>query len=141
MPTLTTETLSVTINATFDDVVADLADPLTHPEWGTEFFAGPATPGERPGEAVVAIPAMGGPVRMRIDADPACGRIDMVFAPGEAPFGPPLPIRVIPNGDGVDVLFTLARLPGQPDTDWEAGLEGMRRELENLRRRHEEVGG
>ena len=86
------------------------------------------------------IPTMGGPVRVHIDADPACGRIDMALAPGDAPFGPPLPIRVIPNGDGVDVLFTLTRFPGQPDEEWGAGLEGMRRELENLRRRHERAG-
>lgn len=140
MPTMTTRTLSVTIDAAFDAVVADLADPLTHPEWANEFFVGPAKAGERIGEATATVPAMGGPVRLRIDADPACGRIDLALAPGEAPFGESLPIRVIPNGDGVDVLFTLTRVAGQPDAEWEAGLEGMRRELENLRRRHEEVG-
>lgn len=141
MPTMTTETLSVTIDARFDDVFADLANPVTHPEWATEFFAGPATPGERPGEAVATVPAMGGPVRIRIDADPTCGRIDMGLAPGDAPFGPPLPIRLIRNGDGVDVLFTLARTPGQTSEAWEAGLDGMKRELENLRARHETAGG
>ncbi len=141
MPTMTTETITVTIDAAFDDVVADLADPSTHPEWATDFFAGPATAGENPGEASVTIPAMGGPARVRIDADPKCGRIDMALAPEGAPYGPPLPIRVIPNGDGVDVLFTLTRLPGQPDAEWIAGLGGMRRELENLRRRHERAGG
>ena len=55
MPTMTTKTLSVTIDAEFGDVVADLSDPMTHPEWATEFFAGPATPGDRRDEAVATI--------------------------------------------------------------------------------------
>jgi hypothetical protein len=44
---------------------------------------------------------------------------------------------VIPNTDGVDVLFTLARFPGQSDDDWEEGLLSMSRELTNLKERHE----
>ena len=46
-------------------------------------------------------------------------------------------MRVVPNGDGCDVLFTLARFPGTPDEAWEEGLASMQRELENLKARHE----
>jgi hypothetical protein len=60
MATLHTHTL--TVDTPVVKVAADLADPTTHPEWATEFYAGP--------------------------------------------------VRLVPNGDGVDVLWTLARFPG-----------------------------
>lgn len=136
MPTLSTSTVSVTIDAPLAQVAADLADPTTHPEWATEFFASPATRLET-GDYQVTVPRMGGDARMRVDADAGSGRIDLYLAPAGAPFGPPLPIRVVPNGDGCDVLFTLARFPGMPDADWEEGLASMERELANLKARHE----
>lgn len=33
MSTMITETLRATIDAPFDEVASDLADPSTHPEW------------------------------------------------------------------------------------------------------------
>lgn len=136
MTTMITDTVRITIDAPFDQVTADLADPSTHPEWGTEFFSGSARPGND-GDLVVTVPRMGGDVRYRVDADPEAGRIDLYLAPEGTRFGPPLPIRVIPNGDGVDVLFTLARFPGQSEQDFQEGLASMERELENLKARHE----
>jgi hypothetical protein len=136
MPTLETSTLSVTIDAPFEQVVGDLADPATHPEWATQFFAGPAE--RRPdGTYTVDVPSMGGTARMSVDVDADRGVVDLYLAPGDAPFGPALPIRVVPNGDGVDVLFTLARFPGMTDEQWQGGLVGMRHELENLKARLE----
>jgi hypothetical protein len=136
MSTMITETLRVTIDAPFDEVASDLADPSTHPEWGTEFFSGPARPGDD-GEVLVTVPRMGGEVRSKVEADVESGTIDLYFAsPGE-PFGPSLPVRVIRNADGVDVLFTLARFPGQSDAEWEEGLASMARELTKLKARHE----
>ncbi len=136
MPTMTTETLTVTIDASADAVSKDLANPATHPEWATDFFAGPATAGNDD-TWTVNVPMMGGEVAMKVDADVANGRIDLYLAPLGAPFGPPLPVRVIPNGDGCDVLFTLARFPGQPDAAWSDGLASMQRELIALKSRHE----
>lgn len=136
MPTFTTATVSVTIDAPPARVSAELADPTTHPEWATEFFAGPVT-AAGDGEYHVTVPRMGGDTRMWVDADVAGGRIDLYLAPAGAPFGPPLPIRVIPNGDGCDVLFTLSRFPDVPDAAWEEGLASMKRELANLKARHE----
>ena len=80
---------------------------------------------------------MGGDVSMKVDADIANGRIDLYLAPMGVPFGPPLPVRVIPNCDGCDVLFTLTRFPGQPDAAWADGLASMQGELTNLKSRHE----
>lgn len=136
MATQTTRTVAVTIDAPIEQVTRDLADPATHPEWATEFFAGPAQPGEG-GEVRVDVPLMGGPARMRAESDVERGIVDLYLAPGDAPYGSALPIRLVRNGDGVDVLFTLARFPGQADDAWEAGVASMERELDGLRRRHE----
>jgi hypothetical protein len=76
-------------------------------------------------------------VRSKVEADVGSGIIELYFAPPGEPFGPPLPVRVIRNADGVDVLFTLARFPGQSDAEWEEALASMARELTNLKARHE----
>lgn len=135
MPTMITETVRVTIDAPFETVVADLSDPATHPEWGTDFFDGSARPANN-SEVVATVPRMGGDVHMKVDANAAAGTIDLYLAPLAAPFGPPLPIRVIPNVDGVDVLFTLSRFPAMSDPEWEDAVASMSRELENLKVRH-----
>jgi hypothetical protein len=136
MTTKQSATLAETIDAPFDAVAADLADPMNHPQWATEFFDGPATD-NGDGSVSVNVPLMGGPARMKIDADCGRGMIDLFLAPGEAPFGDPLTVRLIPNGDGVDILWTLQRPDGIPDPAWREGLESMARELANLKSRHE----
>jgi len=138
MTTMTTKTLAVTIDAPLFEVADFLAVPANHPTWGTEFFAGSATElpdGEIEGEVEVQVPMMGGLARMHIKATTELGVIDLYLAPLNAPYGAPLPIRVIPNGTGCDVLFTLARFPGQPDEQWTEGISSMDRELQKLRAR------
>lgn len=139
MTTLVTETVRVTIDAPFEQVASDLADPRAHPEWATEFFTSQVKVISE-NEVAVTVPRMGGEVHMNVDADVAAGRIDLYLAPSGAGYGPPLPVRVIPNGDGVDVLFTLARFPGQTDGEWKHGLDSMAQELQNLKTRHEGQG-
>ncbi|MGH9894893.1 MAG: hypothetical protein ACREA0_23510, partial [bacterium] len=66
MTTMVTDTVRVTIDAPFDQVTSDLADPITHPEWATEFFSGPArTTSDQ--EVLANVPRMGGEVRMKVD--------------------------------------------------------------------------
>ncbi len=136
MATLHTVTVTVTIDAPLAQVATDLADPTTHPAWATEFYAGPVRPAEG-GEFVAPVPMMGGEVRHKIDADIARGILDLYFAAPGAPYGPPIPVRLVPNGDGTDVLWTLARFPGVSDQAWQQGLAAMARELQALKRRHE----
>ncbi|MCI0543325.1 MAG: hypothetical protein L0Z49_02625 [Actinobacteria bacterium] len=137
MSTFPTATLTVTIDAPLGTVATDLADPATHPEWATEFFASPASPSPDGTGVSVVVPMMGGPVTFDVKGVPELGVLDLYLAPAGAPFGPPLPVRLIPNGDGVDVLWTLTRFPGMPDEVWAGGLASMERELDALRRRHE----
>lgn len=126
----------MTIDAPPETVSADLADPSSHLEWATEFFSGTAQD-QGDGTWQMNVPRMGGPVLMRIGGDTRQGIIDMFLAPVGAPFGPPIPVRVIPNGGGSDVLFTLSRMPNQSDQEWSEGLQSMKRELTNLKARHE----
>ena len=44
------------------------------------------------------------------------------------------PMRVIANGEGSEVLFTLFREPGMPDADFARGLEAVRSDLSALKR-------
>ena len=133
MATLQTEVVKVTIDRPFDEVTRYVADPSSAHTWATEFFAGPLQEGQ--GEEFIAtVPMMGGEVRYRQDVDLDRGVIDVFLAPKGGEFGPPLPVRVVPNGEGADVLWTLARFPGTPDQAWEGGLESMARELDNLKR-------
>ena len=133
MATLQSEVVKVTIDKPFEEVTRYVSDPSSAHEWATEFFGGPlrAVEGE---EYIATVPMMGGEVRYRQDVDAKRGVVDVYIAPKGADFGPPLPVRVVPNGDGADVLWTLARFPGTPDEAWQAGLGSMERELYNLKR-------
>jgi hypothetical protein len=44
------------------------------------------------------------------------------------------PMRVIPNGDGCEVVFTLRRLPDMSDEDFEPDVGLVRADLTRLRR-------
>lgn len=132
MPTLHTKTLTVTIDAPFEQVAKYLADPANAHEWATEFFAAPLRPTSN-GEWIASVPVMGGETRYRQDVDLEHGLIDVFLAPTDGEFGPPLPVRLLRNGDGTDVLWTLARMPGTPDQAWSAGVESMQRELDHLK--------
>lgn len=140
MTTLPTETIKVTVEAPLASVASDLADPTTHPEWANDFFASPARPIDGEAGVLVDVPMMGGEVHFEVRGEPRLGVLDLYLAPKGAPFGPPIPVRLVPNGDGVDMLWTLARFPGMDDTAWSAGLASMRRELDRLRERHESKG-
>ncbi|AWB92173.1 SRPBCC family protein [Aeromicrobium chenweiae] len=43
------------------------------------------------------------------------------------------PLRVVPNGDGCDVVFSLFRLPGVDDAAFEADAAAVAADLETLR--------
>ena len=136
MPIFQTKTVTVSIDAPFEKVIADLANPATHPEWAKEFFVGNAQKKEN-GEVLVTVPMMGGNVRFKIDADMRHGILELYLTREGASFGTSIPVRVVKNGSGVDVLWTLTRFPGMPEVAWETGLLAMERELQALKMRHE----
>lgn len=139
MQVLETKTLTISIDAAYERVAADLADPMTHPEWAYRFFAGPATRASSSNEVLVPVPMMGGTVRYRVDADPDRGLFDLYLAREGEAFGPPIPVRLIRNGTGATVLWTLTRLPDTPDEGWQGAIAAMSEELEAFKSRHENL--
>ncbi len=49
-------------------------------------------------------------------------------------------LRVVPNGDGAEVMFTLLRLPGMDDAAFEADAAHVARDLEMLKTLLEKEG-
>ncbi|MGQ3376416.1 MAG: SRPBCC family protein, partial [Caulobacteraceae bacterium] len=43
-------------------------------------------------------------------------------------------LRVVPNGDGAEVMFTLLRQPGMDDAAFESDAAHIARDLETLKR-------
>ena len=78
-------------------------------------------------------------------ADSPMGRVVVAFAPPNdfgvldhdvtLPAGETVrnPMRVIPNGDGCDVVFTVHRRPGVSETEFAADVEAVTADLDALR--------
>lgn len=56
---------------------------------------------------------------------------DVIFPDGTRVHNP---LRVLVNGDGSEVVFTLYRLPGVSDADFEKDASLVREDLERLRK-------
>lgn len=132
------KTLTITIDAPFKKVMSDLADPITHPEWATEFFSGSAEKTNYD-YVLVPVPMMGGVIKFKIEANILLGILELYLTPQDSDFGVPLQVRVIKNGDGVDILWTLPRFPDVSDSNWERGLMSMSKELLALKKRLENI--
>jgi hypothetical protein len=50
-------------------------------------------------------------------------------------------MRVVPNGDGSEVLFTLIQLPGVSDEQFQQDMDTIRADLNKLRTLLERTGG
>lgn len=140
MTTSESATLTITVNAPYEQVLEQISDPLNHVAWDRDFFVGPARRGDHWNEARVSVPAVGGPARIRIETQRGCGALEVYLAAGEAPFGDPAHVRLERNGQGVDVLWTIRRSQGTPDELWQLTQSAMRRFLQKLKQGIEAVG-
>lgn len=124
-------TVSISIARAPDDVYAYLADPARIPEW-SEFI----TAIRREGSDWIATTATGEQSRM-IFVSRNAQRVldhDVIVSPTLTVH---VPIRVLPNGAGSEVIFTIFRLAAMDDTTFakdiamvETDLRGMKRVLE-----------
>lgn len=130
-------TLAVTLQVPYEHTLTWLADPLHHIAWNSGFFSGPGTRGARWNEARANVPALGGPVRLRIETHRSCGAFEVYFAPGTAPFPEPAQVRLVRNGDGVDVLWTIHRASGASEEEWQGARTAMQQSLQRLKARLE----
>jgi hypothetical protein len=119
--------LSVSIARPADAVYAFVADPTNVPRWA-EGLAGAV---RRVGDDWIAESPMG-TIKLRF-ADPnPHGVLDHAVT---LPDGTVVlnPMRVVPNGDGAEVTFTLFRQPGVTDDAFAADAAQVRKDLNRLK--------
>ena len=112
MPTLESRTLSVRIERPAAEVYAFASVPRNLPRWAAG-LGGAVTPDG----ADWRIETPQGALRLRFAAPNAHGVLDHAVT---LPDGSvvEVPMRVVPNGDGAEVLFTLFRQPGMSEADF-----------------------
>lgn len=103
------------------------SDPSNLPEWAPGFVQSI----ERRGDRWVAQTSLGQAV-FRFAPDNDLGVLDHDVEVAAERFHNPM--RIIPNGKGCEVLFTVLQLPGVTDDQFTADLEAVRGDLQSLRR-------
>ncbi len=126
--------LSVVVERSADDVYAYAADPSRLPEWAAGLSGSIA---QVDGSWVAQSP-MG---RVVVEPAPpnAFGVLDhvVVLPTGERVTNP---LRVLPLGDGCEVVFSLRRAPGASDEELERDADAVRADLRTLKRLLEASG-
>jgi hypothetical protein len=121
-------TLSVSIDRAPADVYAFVADPINLTQWAGGLARSVRRDGDR---WIVQMPQ--GEVGFRFVRDNDLGVLDHVvtIAPGVEILNP---MRVVPNGSGSEVLFTLFQLPGMLDQEFAEDAALVQHDLETLKR-------
>jgi hypothetical protein len=124
--------ISVSINRSPGEVYAFITDGATLPRWASGLGATSQRAGD---EWLVQGPL--GQARVRFATPNAFGVADhtVTLDTGVTVHNP---IRVLPNGDGCTVTFTLMRLPEVPERKFNEDAEWVRKDLETLKRILEE---
>jgi uncharacterized protein YndB with AHSA1/START domain len=119
--------LAVPIDRPAADVYAYASDPAHIPQWAP----GLGTVVEQ-ADGVWYVETPGG--RVRLDYAPPNDYLVLdhdVTPPGGEPAHNPM--RVLPDGDGSEVVFTLRRWPGMTDDEWERDALAVAADLARLK--------
>jgi hypothetical protein len=121
--------ISTAIDRSAADVYAYAADPANLPAWA----AGVGRSIAKVGGRWVADSPMG-PVVIAFVGRNELGVLDhdVTLSSGETVYNP---MRVIADGTGCEVVFTLRRRPGVTDQDFERDAEAVASDLATLKRR------
>ena len=125
--TFESHTLSIRIGCPLQQAYAFLAQPENFPQWAS----GLGNSIHRAGAVWIAGSPQG-PVTVRFTAPNAFGVLDhyVVLDNGEQIT---IPMRVIANGDGCEIVFTLFRLPAISDEKFAADIAWVQRDLQALK--------
>jgi hypothetical protein len=125
---LESRTLNIRIACAPKKVADFVSDPRNLPRWASAFCKSVRPDGDN---WIVETP--NGPIGLRFVARNAFGVLDhyVTPVPGVEIY---VPLRVIANGDGSEVLFTLFRLPGMSEQDFERDAGMVERDLAELKR-------
>ena len=124
---LKSKTLSVSIQNTPEAVYDFVANPESLPLWATTFVHSIK---QVNGEWVIETDK--GSAKIRIAEKNTLGILDHTVypAPGIEVF---VPMRVVPNGGGCEVLFTLFQQPGMSDEAFAADMHMVEQDLSTLK--------
>ena len=124
---LKSRTLSVAINCDPGRVYEFVSKPENLPKWAKMFCR---SINKSKGGWVVETPQ--GPVNVRFSKKNDCGILDHYVspAPGVEVF---VPMRVVPNGSGSEVIFTLFQLAGMSDEKYAEDTRWVKQDLKTLK--------
>lgn len=119
--------LSTSIARSAEDAYAYLADPANLPSWAAGL--GGSVLEE---DGVLVVEGDLGRVEVAFVERNDFGVLDhtVTLSSGEAFLNP---LRVIPNGEGCEVVFTLFRMPGVDDAAFESDAAAVTRDLATLK--------
>lgn len=127
MGTAPARTVSVSIACDPETVYAYVVDARNLPRWAPGFARA-----VQPEGGGWRVDTAAGPVHLAFVADNALGVADHRVTAGDVDMLNPM--RVIANGDGAEVLFTLFRRPEVPATDFERDVALVTEDLRTLQR-------
>lgn len=119
-------TVSVGISASPKTVYDYASDPSNLPVWAPGFIKSI----EKQSSDWIAQTSLG-EIRLRFAAPNDLGVLDHDVDLPSGTFHNPM--RVIPNGEGSEVLFTLLQLPGVSDQQFQQDMDTVRADLNKLR--------
>jgi len=128
MTTMPARIVHVSIARNWSEVYDFAARPENMPLWASGLASGLT----RDGDDWIADGGPVGNVRVRFAEDNGFGVIDhsVTMEDGLVVRNA---LRVVPNGDGAEVMFTLLRLPGMDDAAFEADAAHVARDLRTLK--------
>ena len=120
-------TLSVSINRPTEEVYGFVANPENLPRWAPGLCTSVR---KVEGGWVVETPQ--GPLPFRFEGRNSLGVLDhyVTVPSGEELY---MPMRVVANGGGSELLFTLFRLPEMTDEQFAADADLVQRDMETLK--------
>jgi hypothetical protein len=127
MTMFASRTLSVSIAVHPTQVYAFVSDPRNLPQWAKGFCHAVR---REEGGWIVETPQ--GPVKLRFAEQNTCGVLDHYVTPptGEEIY---VPMRVLPNGTGSEVLFTLFHPPDMSEEAFKEDVAVVGRDLRILK--------
>jgi len=110
-----------------------LYERIWRPEFFPDWAAGLADSALRPdGDDRWLADGFDGPIRMRFTPHNPLGVMDHWVDPGTGP-EIHVPLRVVENGDGAEVILTLFRQPGMDEERFSADIKLVNRDLKALK--------
>lgn len=127
MTTSKSTTLSISINRESDEVYAFVSNPANMPQWAAAFCKSI----QRSDKGWI-IDTPDGEVSLRFADLNAFGILDhyVRLSPEIEIY---VPMRVLRNGTGSEVIFTLFRLPDMSDADYERDIAMVKKDLSMLK--------